>query len=186
MHIQRGGFMEAIDVIKSRRSVRSYTNQMPSQEQIDQVVEVAQTAPNAGRFITTVVKDTNLLTTMDEVLYDSMIAGGGWGKERASLPGYRPLYDAPVLIIFSAAAEDGLGAVNTACACTAGAYAAKALELGSCFVMGPQRAYSLIDGLGEKLGLPEGFVPTCGLLLGFEKEAGAYACPSHQDPVVYV
>lgn len=179
--------MEAIDILKSRRSIRSYTDQMPADDDIAAIVEVAQHAPNAGKFHTTVLTDRALLDEMDEANYQAMIgSGSGFGFERASLPGYRPYYHAPVCIIFSTAEGDPLGPVNAACACTAGAYAATALGLGSCYVMGPAVSMKTVENLPGKLRLPEGYACQCALLVGYTDDSERFAVASSQEPADYI
>ena len=178
--------MEAIDVIKSRRSIRSYTDEMPARELVDQVVEVCRKAPNAGAVSFTVVRDAALIQEMDDACYQVLINSEGFGKARASLPGYRPFYHAPVCIIFSAKPEEYYGGINCACAATAGAYAATALGLGSCFIGQPSIAFREIPDLGQRLQLPEGFAPVCGLLLGYTDDPELYAVPSDPMPAVEI
>ena len=179
--------MEAIEILKSRRSIRSYTDQMPSDEDIAAIVDIAQHAPNAGKFHTTVLTDRALLDEMDEANYQAMLAeGSGFGYDRATTPGYRPYYHAPVCIIFSTRSDDMLGPVNAACACTAGAYAATALGLGSCFIMQPAMSMGTIEDLPAKLHLPEGFACQCGLLVGYTDDPKLFSVESSQEPADYL
>ena len=178
--------MEAMEAIKSRRSIRDYTDEMPSKEILEQIVWAAQHAPNAGPFAITVVTDPELLELMNNTVREDMLAGGGFGKERASLPGYRPLYNAPVCIVFSSDPEHRNSEANTSCAATAAAYAASALGLGSCYVRAPRTAFGLIDNLGELLQLPEGFKPNCGLCVGYIGDAEKFCHAGERGPAVWV
>ena len=159
--------MDAIEALTTRRSIRSYTDQVPTDEQIDLVVKAMQNAPGARPVFLTIVTDKDLIAEMDEAVYNNMISQEGFGKQRASMPGYRPFYGAPVVIVISGPAGNPMAAPNAACACTAGCVAATALGLGSCFVMGPRAANELIPNLKEKLQVPEEYAPFCGLLLGY-------------------
>lgn len=180
--------MDAYEIIASRASIRSYKKDMPSDADLEKIVAVAQKAPNAGAFCTTVVKDADLIAEMDNATWTDMMAmpEDSFGHKRASIPGYRPFYGAPVAIIFSSKEGERLGAVNTACACTAGAYAATSLGLGSCFVMAPIAAYHNIPDLGERLQLPEGYTPDCALLVGYADDPEAFKHPSKQEPATYI
>jgi nitroreductase len=179
--------MDALEAIKSRKSVRSYKNQVPSRDLLDEIVFAIQNAPNAGAFSTAVVINRELLHEIDETVYCSMLASEGFGKERASKPGYRPLYGAPVCIILSGPKDEYFAGINTSCACTAGAYAATALGLGSCYIMAPKVAAELMPNLNDRLQLPEGFRPYCALLVGYTDDPKKfYHKFLVQDPAVYI
>ena len=68
------------------------------------------------------------------------------------------------------APKEGFGAANTANAVTNMCIAATELELGSCFVIAPLMVLDGTNGLSKKIGIPEGFAPMCGMLLGYESE----------------
>ncbi|MBQ2947829.1 MAG: nitroreductase family protein, partial [Clostridia bacterium] len=80
--------------IFSRRSVRSYTGEMPTQEELDLILKAIYAAPvGMGRYDSlhvTVVKDADYLARLEAA------AGAQLGREN-----YHPLYGAPVLLIFS-------------------------------------------------------------------------------------
>lgn len=162
--------MDAIEALMARRSIRSYTDEKPTAEQLETITAAMNNAPSARACFITVVTDAAVLAAMDEAVYTEMLSQEGFGKQRASIPGYRPLYGAPAVIVISAPDGLALGGVNAACACTAGAVAATALGLGSCFVMGPGAAARLIPDLKETLKVPEGYTPFCGLLVGYAND----------------
>ena len=64
-------------------------------------------------------------------------------RQRASLPGYQPLYGAPVLILISAPKELPNSPFNAALAAENMLIEATELGLGSCFIMSLTRA---LDG----------------------------------------
>ena len=92
-------------------------------------------------------------------------------------PGSHPLYGAPTLVVASSrfpgeamanpAYSDAAILVHTM------SLAATALGVGCCYIWGAVVALSSRPELVKALGLPEGFVPCCGLVLGQSEEGYA-------------
>lgn len=77
------------------------------------------------------------------------------------------MYGAPVLIVLSAP-DEGFSAANTACAVTNMGIVATELGLGTCYLAGFLMAFTAKPELLQKIGVPEGFKPQCGMILGYE------------------
>lgn len=162
--------MDAIKAIETRSSARSYAAQPLTQAQLDTLVKAAQSAPKAGNFHISVVTNAGLLAQIDAKALEAMQnSGNDFLMGRAALPGYRPLYNAPVLFLFSAPPQEPYGAANCAGAATAAAIAATALELGSCYVVTPTLALAADAELGQKAQIPAGYKAMCGLLAGYKE-----------------
>ena len=153
--------------IFSRRSIRSYTGEMPSDEELDVILKAVYAAPvGMGRYDSlhvTVVKSADYLARLEAA------AGAQLGKEN-----YHPLYGAPVLLIFSSIfpgiPTDNSSYSNCAILSQNAALAATALGLGACHIWGAIRALNKEPELLSELHLPENFLPCCAIALGRTKE----------------
>lgn len=154
--------MNFFEVMKRRKSVRSYTGKAPSAEQMRMILEAAWTSPVArARFENihlTVITDKGVLQAIVDNVGDRVIRPGS------------PLYDAPVLILVSA---KPVGEVlhnneysSAAMIVHNMSLAATALGLGSCDIWGAINLANENPELVKRFELPEGFVPCCSLVLG--------------------
>ena len=159
--------MIGMDNIFLRKSVRSYTGELPTDAQLEQVLRACYAAPvGMGRYDSlhiTVVKDSAYLAQLEEE------AGRQLGRED-----YHPLYGAPVLVIFSSVfpgiPTDNSSYSNCAILAQNAALAAVSLGLGTCHIWGAIRALNKAPHLLERLHLPEGFAPCCAITLGKTQE----------------
>ena len=153
--------------IFSRRSVRSYTGEMPGDEALDLILKAVYASPvGMGRYDSlhvTVVKNADYLARLEAA------AGAQLGKEN-----YHPLYGAPVLLIFSSVfpgiPTDNSSYSNCAILSQNAALEAVSLGLGACHIWGAIRALNKEPQLLAELKLPEGFAPCCALALGKTQE----------------
>jgi nitroreductase len=162
--------METIKAIDTRRSVRSFKDRPVEKEKLEKLVLLADHAPQAGvnNIYFAVVTDKSYLDEIDEVTYQEMLNGNDFQKSRVAMPGYRPLYGAPALII--CASDPGRGTANAAAAATTICYAANDMGLGSCYLGGIPQALAADKKLAEKLNLPEGMTPLAGVALGYTED----------------
>ena len=168
--------MTGMDMIFSRRSIRSYTGEMPSQEELDWILKAVYASPvGMGRYDSlhvTVVKNSDYLARLEAA------AGSQLGREN-----YHPLYGAPVLLIFSSIfpgiPTDNSSYSNCAILSENAALAAVSLGLGACHIWGAIRALNKEPQLLSELNLPDGFLPCCALALG--KTAEKYEERSVKD-----
>lgn len=174
--------MEVMEAILSRRTIRKYTGEPLSETALGVILEAGNAAPaGKGQFKNqhiTVIRSRELLDSIDE--------------NAASInntPGKHPLFEAPVFIVVSTAAE---GDVNVKCSNAAiivqnMALAATGLGIGCCHIWGAIRALNKNPELVARLGLPEGFTPSCGILLGvMEGEYEKRELPAGRVPVSYI
>jgi len=98
--------MDVSEAIAKRKSVRAYENKPIPADVLKRIVEAGQWAPNAGPFQISVIQNAGLWQKINDRALDAMVhSGNEFAQRRASLPGYQPLYGAPVLILFSAPAD---------------------------------------------------------------------------------
>lgn len=169
------------DVLYSRRSVRSYTGEKPSKEEIRKLLLAAQSAPigcrEYERYRITVIEDPALLGELENA-----------HAECIQKPCMHALYSAPVLIVFSAQLSGGVldNRYYSSAACMAEHVhlQASALGLGSCLLWGVIRSANTRPEIVEKLGLPEGFTPVCSVAVGkTEKSFPIREVPENRIPV---
>lgn len=160
--------MNTLESIKARKSQRSYEQKLVEEEKIEQLIFAANSAPKAGILHLSVVENYNILKALnDETLIAMKNSGNDLLVSRASLEGYQPLYGAPVLILFSGKEGALYIDANASCAATNVTIAATELGLGSCYVISPLLGIRANPELGKKIGIPEGFIPICGVLIGY-------------------
>lgn len=155
--------MTGMENIFSRRSIRSYTGEMPSDEEMNLILKAVYASPvGMGRYDSlhvTVVKSSDYLARLEAA------AGAQLGREN-----YHPLYGAPVLLIFSSVfpgiPTDNSSYSNCAILSQNAALAAVSLGLGACHIWGAIRALCKEPELLAELNLPQGFLPCCALTLG--------------------
>ena len=86
-----------------------------------------------------------------------------------SLPGYQPLYGAPVLILLSGPTDAPYSAFNAALAAENMLLEATGLGLGSCHMLSPTLALNGRDNrdLAQEAGIPEGYTLQCAVIVGY-------------------
>jgi nitroreductase len=90
-------------------------------------------------------------------------------QQRASLPGYQPIYGAPVLILLSGPADAPHSARNTALAAENMLLQATGLGLGSCYLFSPTLALNGGNNrdLAREAGIPDGYAVQCAVIVGY-------------------
>ena len=165
--------MNVFDAIVNRRSIRSYTGEPLTAEELDRLLTAANCAPVASAMF-----QTNHLTviTNKELLAEIEQAFGRYSGRQD----VHPLYNAPILILVSVplndppvrtppvSREDWTNVVCSDAAIIVENMALEAVELGlgTCHIWGAVRAINAEPALRDRLGLPEGFVPVCGVIFG--------------------
>jgi nitroreductase len=87
--------MNVTEAIMARKSIRAYLDKPIPTNILDQIIEAGRWAPNAGSFQISVITNNELRQKINDETLKYMLASEGFAKERASLPGYQPLYGAP-------------------------------------------------------------------------------------------
>jgi nitroreductase len=156
-------------VIKARKSVRSYLSKPVEKVKLHKIVEAAYKAPCAGTVSLRVVTNQALITKINDKALLAMRASGiDFLVSQASIPGYRPLYGAPAVIVIAAESANPLSPANAAAAGTSATFAATALGLGSVYAVTPTLATNSDADLTKRVGLPQGTTSFVGLPVGYE------------------
>lgn len=155
--------MNTMETICSRKTIRSFTGEPISEEDLAVILQAANASPvGLGKFETlhlTVITNRDVLHRIDRA-----------GAELFGKPELHPLYGAPMLILISSE-EPELGMENVAYSNAAMmahnmALAATERKIGVCYIWGATRAVAKSDALLQELHLPKGFVPCCAVAVG--------------------
>lgn len=160
--------MDTLKAIELRRSIRSYQRKPVEADKLEQLLAAGNNGPKVGFFHISVIENVDVLGEINErALYSYKSSGDKLLMGRAAVEGYQPLYGAPVLFLFSAPMANPYNIANTSCAAANITIAATALGLGSCYILSPLLGIKGNGELIEKIGIPFGFSPICGVLVGY-------------------
>ena len=161
--------MDISEAVAKRKSTRAYLGTQVSADDLDKIVEAGRWAPNAGPFHISVIRNAELREKINAKTHEAMIDSGvEFLRQRASLPGYEPLYGATVLLVLSTPADAPSGAMNVALAAENMLLQATGLGLASCFLRTPAMALNGTKngGLAQEAGVPDGYAVQCALIVG--------------------
>jgi len=162
--------MNISEAIAKRKSVRAYLDKPVLADDLAKIVEAGRWAPNAGPFQISVVRNTGLRQRINDRTLDAMVhSGNEFLQQRASLPGYQPIYGAPALILLSGPADAPHSLRNTALAAENMLLEATGLGLGSCYLVSPTFALNGEKNrdLAQDAGLPDGYAVQCAVVVGY-------------------
>lgn len=155
--------MDFQTVLESRRSVRSYTGEPISRETLERILFAANAAPvGLGKYDSlhlTVVSNRELLEAIEEN------TASVFQTSRRSF-----LYNAPELVLVSTANADNVGFSNAAIVVENMALAAVNEGVGACHIWSAAMTLQKNPELMAKLGIPEGFIPACSIVLGCSEQ----------------
>ncbi len=154
--------MSTTEVIFSRKSIRSYTGEMISDKELHAILKAGMAAPvGMKQYETvhvTVISDPEMLTKIENEAAKSM-----------GNPGMKCFYNAPMYVLVSVKVNKTMPTVahsNAAMNAQNMLLAATELGIGACCIWGPVIALPRLPELMNELQIPEGFVPSAGIVLG--------------------
>lgn len=162
--------MNVSEAIAKRKSVRAYLDKPVLADDLARIIEAGRWAPNAGPFQISVILNVGLRQRINDRTLDAMIhSENTFLQQRASLPGYQPIYGAPVLILLSGPADAPYSAVNAALAAENMLLEATGLGLGSCYLVSPTFALNGEHNrdLAQEAGIPDGYAVHCAVIVGY-------------------
>lgn len=170
--------MNVSEAISKRKSVRAYLNKPVLADDLIKIIEAGRWAPNAGVFQILVVRNAELRQRINDRVYDAMVHSDiEFLQQRVSLPGYQPLYGAPVLILLSGPTDAPYSAVNAALAAENMLLEATELGLGSCYLVSPTLALNGTKNqeLAKEVGLPDNHTVQCAVIVGYAAEENKFS-----------
>jgi FMN reductase [NAD(P)H] len=162
--------MNVSEVITRRKSVRAFLDKPVKADDLAKIVEAGRWAPNAGPFQISVVRNAGLQQRINDRTLDAMIRSSNkFLQERAALPGYQPLYGAPVLILLSGPADAPHSPRNASLAAENMLLEATGLNLASCYLFSPTLALNGQENrdLAREAGIPDGYTVQCAVIVGY-------------------
>ena len=184
-------YEQFLQFVKSRRSVRKFTNRRVTREQIEHLIETACWAPSnhnrqGWKFI--IFDDVSVIKSLAaearRIVGNSVAEGPGLSRQSADeLVHFAGSFEnAPVLILVLHKKSPAIGkqllsratgplasgeAISAAMACQNLLLAAHAMGLGACIMTAPLLAGSVWNSIKD---LPLGFEPTCLITVGYTDE----------------
>ena len=178
---------DILEIIKSRRSVRSFSTTQISQDSLDKIIEAgiyAPTAHNDQPWHFTVIQNEQLLQDINKITQEAMAESEvEWIKKMGSNPEFKVNYGAPTLIIVSGRRDGMAWNVDCSAAIQNMLLEAEDLDIGSCW-LGLLRFYFANKKEVEKLGIPEGYEPFYGVALGYKAREKQQPAPKRKLDVV--
>ncbi|MGD0230952.1 MAG: nitroreductase family protein [Syntrophorhabdales bacterium] len=191
------GEQQAVQFLRSRRSIRLYEERAVEKEKILRLIEVARYAPSAGNAQSVewlVLEDRSEIRKIAgltvEWIRGFLKKDPGLGIARPYLPravtawesGRDPvLRGAPVVIVASAPAEAANGLVDLTLALSYLDLLAPTIGLGTCWAGLLEGALLSSPSLREIVGIPEGHPHHYPMMLGYPK-AKYYRLPARKPP----
>ena len=183
---------EIMQVIKNRRSIRSFSADQIRREELDVIVEAGMYAPSAAgkqAWHFTVVQNQQILdeisTEAKKVYRSSDIE---FLQNLGSNEQFHAFFHAPTVIIISG--ETNSIAPNSDCAVAAQniMLAAESLHIGSCWISAAAVIAQTEEGkkIIKNLGLSEGYIPFNSIALGYKKAERPNAPPRREGVVTYI
>jgi nitroreductase len=163
---------QTIETILKRKGTMSYSTEQIKDEDLNLIVEAGISAPtarnNQNRHFT-VVQNKELLQQIDNGTFQLM---------PTAAPGYKPLYQAPTIIVVSAPSDYPYADQDCAIAAQNMSIAATSLGLGTRYLLSPTRFFEHEAGakIKNEIGIPEGYRTVACLIVGYD------ANPNQEQP----
>jgi nitroreductase len=177
------------DVLKTRRTVRSFTSEPVSAEDLQELIDLAVLAPtgmNAQPWSFTVVTAPETLRKLDAIVLETIrspqvqqILKNEGVNEAINDPSYTSFYHAPALIVISGAKNAPAGKIDCQLAAENLFLAAHAKGLGTCY-MGFLTMAAQNPAARELLRIPDGHEMMAATLVGHP--AGQADGPPKRNP----
>jgi nitroreductase len=182
---------EVITAILERRSVRDFTDEGITPDELDVILQCARYAPSANNtqnWHFTAIRDRAAIQKVNAWIAAEIKESGNPGLqgilERADGKVFR---NAPCVIIVSTERQDRFGMINASAATQNILLAAQSLGLGSCWIgtVGILGQGARADEYASELRIPAGYAPFFGITLG-HKASGAVEAPARKGGVVTI
>lgn len=183
---------ETIKVIYNRRSIRKYKPKQIPDSEIQQILDCALYAPNAGNqqmWHFTVIQNKEMLDRMVAIIKENIMNSGiEFLIEKASAPGYHTFYHAPTVILVTGDEKTQFIQLDCGAAAQNIALAATSLNIGSCLMTSSGFLFASEEGneLKKELGIPDGYNHICAIALGYKDCENPDAPPRNKDVITYI
>lgn len=168
--------MEALEALYTRRSIKGYTDEMPSQEDIDKVTRAGTTAPTGMG-----MQSPLIVVVKNRALRDEL------ARMNADVLGTSadPFYNAPVIIVVLAPKSRNTYLNDGSLVIGNMLNAAHAIGLGACWIHRAKEVFESVRGraLLEEWGIGQDYVGIGHVALGYAAVEPKPAKPRKEDYV---
>lgn len=175
-------------IIKARRSIRSYKPDMIAEEDLQAIVKAGIWAPNAINeqlWHFTVVSNADTIEQMNKATIAGIEKSGiAFFQNKITQPGYHTFYHAPAVIVISAK-EEKFTAFDCGAAAENIALAAYGENIGSCIIGSAEFMFSGDSEMRTVLKIPENYHFVCAISLGYYEKT-ATASERNEDVIDYI
>lgn len=170
---------EVIKTILSRRSVRSFTNEMVPKEMIEEIVNAGQYAPSAMNSQSPIIL---VVTRKDLIERMSKMNAQALGTEN-----FDPFFGAPALLVVLAERNAPCPEYDGSLVMENMMIAATSLGLGTCWINRAKEVFDSLEGkaLLRELGIEGDYEGIGNCILGFPKDEIPEAMPRKDHYIYY-
>lgn len=183
---------ETLNVIKQRRSIRSFKDEQIKEEELQAVLEAGLFAPNAGdqAWHFTIIQNKELLNRLNIAAKEAAKKQDFKHlKELGNNEKFNCLYGAPTLVIVSGDEQAPIPLDADCAAATQNLLlAAESIGLGSCWIFFVLLAFYSPQGLElrKELKIPDGYKPYDSAVLGYKKDTVVYVPERKPNLITYI
>jgi nitroreductase len=153
----RRSFMDGLEMLKTRRSVRAYSAEPVGDEILEKIIHCGRLAATARD-----IQSADVIVIKNEALKKKIAGATDYGKFIAQAP-----------VCLAVVCQDTKYYLEDGSACAENILlAARYFGLGSCWVAGDKKPYA--PKIIEVLSLPPAYKLVCLIPMGFPKESGAF------------
>jgi len=191
--------MQLMDIIKSRRSIRKYTNEQIPREALEKIIEAGISAPNAGGRQGTIIVGVHNAELCREIgimnmnKFDrSQLLGSYVSKEQPSVIDDKTIkngfYDAPSVVCVFAPKNFLFSIPDAFCAAENIVLQATELGISSCIISRAEQTFDNEYGkdLLYKWNIPDNYIARCFVVLGYIDGKEPTAKPINKDRIKIV
>ncbi len=169
LNTQQDGMSETLKVIASRDAVRDFNPEQITDEELNTILMSGSLAPiGLGEeefYKLTVIQDKELLRKINIATFEAFDKNPFMSDA---------MHGAPTLIVISTVKDrhpemEGLEIASAACIADTMLIAATDMGLGSCYICNFVEGMKYQPELIEALGLPDGYEPVAGVLVGYPR-----------------
>ena len=171
---------DILDVITSRRSVKSYKTDLPTKEEINKVIKAGTYAPTGRNLQSPIIVAITNKEVRDRLSYEL-------AKTR-NLNDFDPFYGAPVILVVLANKEVGTYVYDGSVVMENMLLEAHSLNLGACWIHGAKQVFETEFGkdLLLSLGISGNYEGIGHCILGYPLKKPTNTLPRKSDYVYYV
>ncbi len=191
--------MQLMDIIKSRRSIRKYTDEQIHREALEKIIEAGISAPNAGGRQGTIIVGVHNAKLCKEIgimnmnNFDrSQLLGSYVSKEQPSVIDDKNIrngfYDAPSVACVFAPKNFLFSIPDAFCAAENMVLQATELGISSCIISRAEQSFDNEYGndLLYKWNIPDNYIARCFVILGYINGEKPSAKPINKDRIKIV